>query len=165
MRYIETCFILSFSYTEKSLSQEKCFILKTPLYMSHFKDRIFPHFGTHNLWVNFEDCIFFVYRLWVTVRTVYLSLWNHIFSANRPYIFKIWRPYIFADRIFFAKGPYIFSFGTIYFQPGPRSGPYISQLTPIFIYFSGVVWPILYGCSRLELCCSIFAVNLNLKKD
>ena len=32
MRCIEMCFVLSFSYEEKSLSQAKCFILKTPLY-------------------------------------------------------------------------------------------------------------------------------------
>ena len=34
MRCIEMCFILSFSYKKKSLSQAKCFILKTPLYLN-----------------------------------------------------------------------------------------------------------------------------------
>ena len=31
MRCIEMCFISTFSYEEKSLSQAKCFILKTPV--------------------------------------------------------------------------------------------------------------------------------------
>ena len=36
MRCIEMCFILSFSYEEKSLSQAKCFILKkNPVFHIH----------------------------------------------------------------------------------------------------------------------------------
>ena len=38
MRCIDMCFIPSFSYEKKSLSQAKCFILKTPVYISYTYD-------------------------------------------------------------------------------------------------------------------------------
>ena len=75
---------------------------------------------THNLWVNLEDRIFFVYGLWVTTRTVYFPLWDRKFSTKGPNIFKVWGPYTFANRIFFAKRPFIFSFGTVYFTVYPN---------------------------------------------
>ena len=53
---------------------------------------------------------------------------DRIFFVKGPYIFSEKTVYFqnlrtvyftSKDRIFFAKRPYIFSFGTVYFQPGP----------------------------------------------
>ena len=78
--------------------------------MSHISDVYFPVFE------------------WVISRTVYFSSKDRIFSAKRPYIFKIWGPYILEDRIFYVEGPYIFRKKTVYFQPGP----YILLVTQYF---------------------------------
>ena len=37
---------------------------------------------------HFRDRIFFVYRLWVTVRTVYFPLWDRIFAKFKYRIFS-----------------------------------------------------------------------------
>ena len=67
--------------------------------------------------------IFLKFEYRIFSQTVYLTPNDRIFSAYRPYIFKVLGPYIFADRIiyakrttFFAKRPYIFSFETVYFH-------------------------------------------------
>ena len=79
-------------------------------------------------------------------RTVYFSSKDRIFSAKRPYIFKIWGPYILEDRIFYVKGPYIFRKKTVYFQFLDR----IFSVRTVYFTCDPEFWSFLANLSFIE---------------
>ena len=57
-------------------------------------------FSERTVYFQREDCIFSTFEDRIFSPTVYFQRNDRIFSAIGPYIFNVWGPYIFADRIF-----------------------------------------------------------------